>query len=150
MKQKGTKSEHYAYILTMDEKYWSKLRQRANNNFTSHIFVRKNQVAPKQVKQLFFYVTKKKQILGIADFLERITGNNEDLWRKYGNESCFETYDEYNAFLNGRRITTFIRFNNFIEVTNPKPKDGLIKVLGSIDRFGIGRYLDKKTALLLV
>ncbi len=152
MNKKGTPSEceHDAYILSMDEKYWSKLCQRSSTNFTTHIFVRKNHVAPKQVNQLFFYVTKKKQILGTADFLERITGNSEELWKKYGNEGCFETYDEYKAFLNGRRIATFIRFNNFVEVANPKPKDELIEILGSIDRFGIGRYLDRETALLLV
>jgi hypothetical protein len=54
---------------------------------------------PTEAEQLLFYVTRKKQVLGTADFLERLTGNYEDLWEKFGSESCFETFEEYKSFL---------------------------------------------------
>jgi len=120
------------------------------DNLATQVFIRKSQVAPKKVDQLLFYVTRKKQVLGTADFLERLTGNYEDLWEKFGNESCFESFEEYKTFVGGRIMMTFIRFSNFKEVAEPEPKDELVKVLGSLDRFGMGRYLDKETAAKLV
>lgn len=150
MNQRVASSEHYAYILTVDEKYWSRLCQHSRNNIATHVFVRKSRVAPRKVERLLFYVTRKRQVLGVADFLERLTGNYKDLWEKLGSESCFETFDEYSKFVDGRRMTTFIRFNDFKEIIDPKPKDELVKVLGSLDRFGMGRYLEKEVATQLV
>jgi predicted transcriptional regulator len=143
-------SERYAYILTVDEKYWNRLRQRNKATLGTHVFIRKNQVAPKQVQQLLFYVTRKRQVLGAADFVERLTGNYEELWEKLGSESCFESFDEYKKFVDGREMMTFIRFSNFREIVDPEPKEELVKVLGSLHRFGIGKYLDKETAMQLV
>jgi hypothetical protein len=54
-------SERYAFILTVDEKYWSRLCQRNNANIGIHVFIRKNQVAPKQAQLLLFYVTRKSR-----------------------------------------------------------------------------------------
>src|SRR5208337_889659 len=135
---------NYAYILTVDEKYWNRLCQRNNAQIGTHVFIRKNQVAPKEVDQLLFYVTRKKQVLGVADFLERLTGNYEDLWEKFGGESCFESFEEYKSFADGRLMMTFIRFSNFREIANPEPKEKLVKVLGSLSRFGIAKHLDKE------
>ena len=143
-------SERYAYILTVDEKYWNRLRQRNKTTLGTHVFIRKNQVAPKQVQQLLFYVTRKRQVLGAADFVERLTGNYEELWEKLGSESCFESFDEYKKFAGGREMMNFIRFSNFREIVDPEPKEELVKVLGSLHRFGIGKYLDKETAMQLV
>ena len=143
-------SERYAYILTVDEKYWNRLRQRNKTTLGTHVFIRKNQVAPKQVQQLLFYVTRKRQVLGAADFVERLTGNYEELWEKLGSESCFESFDEYKKFAGGREMMTFIRFSNFREIVDPEPKEELVKVLGSLHRFGIGKYLDRETAMQLV
>ena len=143
-------SERYAYILTVDEKYWNRLRQRNSAHSGIHVFIRRNQVAPKQVQLLLFYVTRKKQVLGTADFVERLTGNYEELWEKFGSESCFESFDEYKQFTGGREMMTFIRFSNFNEIANPEPKEELAKVLGSLHRFGVGKYLDRETAMQLV
>ncbi len=143
-------NERYAYILMVDEKYWNRLCQRNNAQIGTHVFIRKNQVAPKEVDQLLFYVTRKKQVLGAADFLERLTGNYEDLWEKFGGESCFESFEEYKSFADGRLMMTFIRFSNFREIDNPKSKEEVSKVLGSLRGFGAGNYLDKETAMQLV
>ena|SRR5271157_1005380 len=143
-------NERYSYILTVDEKYWNRLRQRKQAGSPLHIFVRKNKVGPKQVQQLLFYVTKKKQVLGSADFVGRLTGNYEDLWETLGSESYFESFAEYKSFAHEREIMTFIKFSNFNEITNPKPKEEVAEVLGSMRGFGAGRYLDKETTLQLV
>ena len=142
-------SERYAYILTVDGKYWNRLCQRKASS-TAHVFVRKNKVGPKQVQQLLFYVTRKKQVLGSADFVERLTGNYEDLWEKFGSESCFESFDEYKAFAGGREMMTFIRFKNFNEIANPTTKEEVVKILGSLQGFGAGKYLDRETAMQLM
>ena len=143
-------SERYAYILTVDEKYWNRLCQRNKAAFVTHVFIRKSQVAPKHAEQLLFYVTRRRQILGVADFVERLTGNYEELWAKFGSESCFESFDEYKGFVNGRNMMTFIRFSNFRDISNPAPKEELVKILGSLYRFRLGKYLDKEIAMQLV
>ncbi len=139
-------NEHYAFILIVDEKYWQKLRDRNNANEVIHAFVRKNQVGPIQAQSLLFYVKKPiMQIRGTADFIERATGNNEELWKKYGSESYFENFDEYRAFTQERERMTFIRFKNFREVNNPKPTEIIRNILGSLQGFR-GKYVNEETA----
>jgi predicted transcriptional regulator len=93
-------SERYAYILAVDEKYWNRLCQCNKATLGTHVFIRRSEVAPIQVKELLFYVTgnKKMQVLGSADFVERLTGNYEELWNKFGDESCFDSFEEYKTF----------------------------------------------------
>ena len=142
--------EHYAFVLIVNEKYWNQIRRASNQNFSTHAFVRKNKVGPKQTQKLLFYVTKKKQVLGSADFIERQSGNGEELWKKFGNETCFESFDEYKKFADQRETMTFIRFSNFTELTSPLSKEGIGEVLGSMQGFGAGKYVDKDTATKLV
>ncbi|MGA2385015.1 MAG: hypothetical protein ABSG33_00610 [Candidatus Bathyarchaeia archaeon] len=142
--------ERYAYMLIVDKKYWEAFLAKSKAAPKAQAFVRRNQVGPKQVEKLLFYVTGKKQVLGSADFLERLAGNFEDLWAKYGGESCFESFEEYKKFADDRLKMTFIRFSNLTETANPKPKEEVSKVLGSIRGFGAGRFLDKQTAMQLV
>jgi hypothetical protein len=143
-------NEQYAYILTVDEKYWNRLCQHNQAGFGTHVFVRKSRVAPKKAQQLLFYVTKKSQVLGVADFVERLTGGYEALWQQFGVESCFESFEEYRGFVEGRGLVTFIRFSNLKEIADPVPKAELAKILGSLNSFRLGRYLEKETALQLV
>jgi predicted transcriptional regulator len=111
------KRERYAFILVADKKYWNKLRERNKVSGGTHAFVRKNQVAPKTAQKLLFYVKKPvMQVQGIADFMERLTGDSGELWGKYGSESCFETFEEYCAFAEGRQRMTFVRFKNLVEI----------------------------------
>jgi predicted transcriptional regulator len=140
------KNEHYAFILIADEKYWNRLHERNRTNREVHAFVRKNQVGPCAAQRLLFYVKKPiMQVRGIADFIERLTGNCEELWRKYGAESCFESFDEYVAFAQGREKMTFVRFKNFVELENPTPTEIIRGVLGSLQGFR-GKYVNEETA----
>lgn len=142
----------FAYVLPVDEKYWTCLLQRDKAGLTTHVFARKNAVTLLQVNQLLFYVTapEKRQILGVADFVDCITGDSLDLWRKFGGDSCFENLTEYKAFIETKEVMTFIRFKNFREIPNPKTKEETVEVLGMLHRFSIGQYLDRESALRLI
>jgi predicted transcriptional regulator len=140
------KRERYTFILIADEKYWNKLRERNKTQLEIHAFVRKNQVAPKNAEKLLFYVKKPvMQVRGTADFIERLTGDSEELWRNYGAESCFESFEEYCEFAQGRMMMTFVRFNNFKELENPKPTEAIRNILGSLQGFR-GKYVNFETA----
>jgi len=130
------KRERYAFILNADEKYWNRLRERNKANRGIHAFVRKNQVGPKNAQRLLFYV--KKPVM-------QIRGDREELWRKYGAESCFESFKEYCTFAQGREMMTLVRFKNFTELENPKPTEVIRSILGSLQGFR-GKYVNLKTA----
>jgi predicted transcriptional regulator len=139
-------SERYAFILIADEKYWNRLCERNRADREVHAFVRKNQVGPREAQALLFYVKKPiMQIRGTADFIERLTGDREELWRKYGVESCFESFNEYIGFAQGREKMTIVRFKNFAELENPKPTEVIRRVLGSLQGFR-GKYVSLETA----
>lgn len=140
-------NNRYAFILISDEKYWNKLCERNRANEGIHAFVRKNQVGPRETQKLLFYVKRPiMQILGVADFLERVTGDREELWRKYGAESCFESSDEYSAFAQGREKMTFVRFKNFRELENALSKEVFSSVLGFSKMPRGGKYVSLENA----
>jgi predicted transcriptional regulator len=139
------KNSRYAFILIADEKYWNRLCERNSADREVHVFVRKNQVGPCKAQKLLFYVKKPvMQVRGVADFIERLTGNSKALWEKYGAESCFESYSEYAAFAEGREKMTFVRFKNFAEIENPKPTQVMSSILGSLQGFR-GKYVNLET-----
>jgi predicted transcriptional regulator len=140
------KNERYAFILISDEKYWNRLRERNRADRKVHVFIRKNKVGPRETQRLLFYVKRPiMQVRGAADFIERLTGDREELWRKYGAESCFESLDEYCTFAQGREKMTFVRFKNFTELENPKPTEVIRSILRSLQGFR-GKYVNLETA----
>jgi predicted transcriptional regulator len=144
------KNERYAFVLIADEKYWKRLCERNSADREVHVFVRKNQVGPCKAQKLLFYVKKPvMQVRGVADFIERLTGNSKALWEKYGAESCFESYGEYAAFAEGREKMTFVRFKNFTELEEPKPTEIARMIIGSL-RWFRPKYLSFEAAQQLV
>jgi len=144
------KTERYAFILIADKRYWSKLCERNKASSGIHVFVRKSKVAPKNAQKLLFYVKKPvMQVLGIADFIERLTGDSGELWRKHGAESCFETFEEYCTFAQGRTMMTFVRFKNFVELKNPKTTEATRSILSSLQGFR-GKYVNLATTKQLI
>jgi predicted transcriptional regulator len=128
----------------------NKLCERNKAQKGIHAFVRKSQVAPKNALKLLFYVKKPvMQVRGVADFIERITRDSGELWRKYGAESCFESFEEYNAFAKGRTMMTFVRFKNFTELENPKTTEAIRSILCSLQGFR-GKYVSLATVKQLI
>jgi hypothetical protein len=144
------KRERYAFILIVDEKYWNMLCERNRASSGTYSFVRKSKVAPKSAQKLLFYVKKPvMQVKGVADFVERVTGDRGELWREYGGESCFETFEVYCAFTQGRTVMTFVRFNSFVEIETPKTTAETRSILGSLQGFR-GKYVNLKTTKQLL
>ncbi|MBS7647124.1 MAG: hypothetical protein QXD34_00225 [Candidatus Bathyarchaeia archaeon] len=137
--------EHYGFILISDANWWEKLCQRTKSNQSFHTFVRRSLVGPVYTEKLLFYVKRPfMQIRGIADFVERAAGNADELWKKYGGETCLGSFEDYIQFLKGRKNATFIRFTNFQELKVPISTEAMKKVL-SISRIPRGgKYISHK------
>jgi predicted transcriptional regulator len=109
------------------------------------VFVRRGLVGPKNAKLLLFYITHPhKEIRGVGEFIERITGDSEDLWEAYGRESLLRSYEEYMSFLQGRRKATFIKFKNLRELPTPRSSNVISQVVGMRSMPRMGTYITKE------
>jgi predicted transcriptional regulator len=103
-------SKRYAYILINAEKWWNRRLSQNRAGKRIHAFVRRGIVGPKAVQYVLFYVKHPlREIRGTGEFIERITGDIDELWNDYSHETVFKSYEEYLQFLQGRTKTTFIR-----------------------------------------
>ena len=110
-----------------------------------HAFVRRGLVGPKNVELLLFYVTHPhKEIRGVGEFIERITGDSKDLWKTYGHETLLKSYEEYMDFMQGRRKATFIRFKNLRELPTPVRAKVLFEIIGIKRMPRMGTYITKE------
>jgi predicted transcriptional regulator len=141
-------SERHAYVLLEAEKWWNKRRDQRKASKTEQAFVRQGKVGPLSAELLFFYVKHPvREIRGKAEFVERVAGNADELWNKYGVETVFESYEEYRKFLDGREKTTFIRFKNLQELTQPVSAKSFLEKTGGSTMFPrSGRYIGKELA----
>jgi len=143
--------KRYAFIVLNLEKFWKRLCSQNRAGKQAHAFIRRGVVGPKNAKLLFFYVTHPhKDIRGFADFIERVTGDAENLWKSLGHESLLNSYNEYKDFLQGRKKATFIRFRNLNEFPNPVTTKVLSKVVGIERMPQMGLYLTERMANQLI
>ena len=152
MRKSLKKNERYAFILVSDEKNWHTLCEHCGGQKGVFAFVRKSMVAPVETQKLLFYVKKPvMQIRGVADFFERQTGERVELWRRMGKESCFQNFDEYLDFIEGREKATFVRFKNLRILDNPISAEVFTSVTGLSSVFRGGRYLTlEQFSMLLI
>jgi len=137
--------EHYAYILVEHEKWWNSRRDQSQKGMNTQVFVRKGRVGPKDAEKLLFYVKLPVgEIRGHADFLERISGNADDLWNIHGSETVFESRGRYDNFVEGRAKVTFIRFKNLEELVKPIGWKDLSAALGIKKMPNGGKYLGRE------
>ncbi len=116
-----------------------------------HVFVRRGLVGPKNAELLLFYVTHPhKEIRGVGEFIERITGDAKDLWKTYGHESLLRSYKEYMDFMQGRRKATFIRFKNLRELPTPVRAKVISQVTGIRRMSRMGKYISKEMVHQLI
>jgi len=143
--------ERYAFIILNIEKFWNRLCNQNRAGKTVHVFVRRGLVGPKNAKLLLFYVTHPhKEIRGVGEFIERITGDTKDLWKTYGHESLLRSYEEYMDFMQGRRKATFIRFKNLRELSTPIRANVISQVTGIRRIPRMGKYITKEMAHQLI
>lgn len=142
-----SKDERYGFVLISNVKWWEKICERARGGHSVHAFVRRNLVGPLYAEKLLFYVKKPfMQIRGLADFVERAAGDAEELWGKYGGETCLDSFESYLKLLGGREKATFIRFKNFHELEPPISAETLKKVL-SLPKIPRGGWYLSREAL---
>ena len=139
-------SKQYAYILINAEKWWNRRLSQNSAGKTIHAFVRRGIVGPKTAQYVLFYVKHPlREIRGIGEFIERITGDIDELWNNYGHETVFKSYQEYLEFLQGRAKTTFIRLKNVRKLFAPIPLKTVSGILNVNRMPRGGRYLNKET-----
>lgn len=120
--------EHYGFILISDVKWWEKSAKE--QKATTVFMLAAKSCGALYAEKLLFYVKRPfMQIRGVADFLKRVAGDAKELWEKYGDKTCLESFEEYVKFLGGKEKATFIRFTNFQELETPVSMDLLKKVL---------------------
>jgi len=143
--------QRYAYILPITEKWWSRFCNRNREGKTLHAYVRRGKVGPKNVELLLFYVTYPlKEVRGFGEFVDRITGDPDDLWKIHGQETCLNSYDEYMSFLRGRLNATFILFKSLRELLTPIPIDTFTKITGIYRMPQIGKYINREETYKLL
>jgi len=143
--------ERYAFILLSIEKFWNRLCNRNRAGKTVHVFVRRGLVGPKNAELLLFYVIHPhKEIRGVGEFIERITGDAKDLWKTYGHESLLRSYKEYMDFMQGRRKATFIRFKNLRQLPTPVRAKVISQVTGMRRMPRMGKYITKEMVHQLI
>ena len=137
--------KRHAFIVVNYKKFWNRLCSQKREGKQTHAFVRRGVVGPKNAKLLFFYVTHPhKDIRGFADFVERITGDAENLWKSLGHESLLSSYEEYNDFLRGRKKATFIRFRNLKEFPKTVTTKTMTQIIGRERMPQMGLYLTER------
>lgn len=133
-------NKHYGFLLILDEKWWNRL---CASGAQVQAFIRRGLVGPVATDKLLFYVKHPvKQVMGIADFVERVAGEPRELWDKYGAETCLKSFNEYVAFLGGRGHVTFIRFSNLHEFKTPVPLEVVKRILGFSTLPRGGKYIN--------
>lgn len=143
--------ERYAYVLVENEKWWNRRCARNKTKNLVHSFVRRGKVGPKQAYRLLFYIKLPvKQIKGIGEFMERVIGSKDELWRLYGAETVFENRDEYDKFVSGRDSVTLIRFRKMEELDKPVDFKTLNAAAGIKKMPNGGMYISRETLSQMV
>jgi predicted transcriptional regulator len=139
-------SEHYAFILINAQKWWNRRISQNRAGKEIHAFVRRGIVGPKAAQYVLFYVKHPlREIRGRGEFIERVTGNVDELWKDYSHETVFKSHEEYFEFLQGRTKTTFIRLKDVRELSTSIPLKTVSGILGVNVMPRGGRYLNKET-----
>lgn len=143
--------ERFAYLPLEEGKWWSRRCGQNKARKIFQAFARQGRVCFLSAELLFFYEKHPtREVRGKAEFVERVTGDFEELWSKYGAEPVFESYKEY-KFLAGREKTTSILFENLQEFTQPMPGKCFLEKIGDGSTLPRnGKYLSKELASMLV
>lgn len=139
------------FILPIAVKWWKQFCDRNKEGKTLHVYVRRGNVGPKDTKLILFYVTYPfKEIQGFGEFVDRISGDPDELWKNHSSESCLRSYAEFKNLMGERRKATFILFKNLHELSKPVPFETLSKKLGIRRMSRMGKYITREEALGLI
>jgi predicted transcriptional regulator len=113
--------------------------------------VQKGLAPPRDTSLILFYVAKPVgEIAGYAEFVERKTGDSEELWKEYGRESVLNSREQFKQFIGDRPKASFIRFKNLHEAATPIPLKNILMLLAVKRLSRKGFYMNRKTAETLL
>jgi hypothetical protein len=144
-------SDRFGYVLTIEERYWNRFNRLNKAGKTTHAYVSSGDFLADDVKLIFFYsVQPFKEILGFADFIQRLVGPPKELWDSYGSETCLNSYEEYVGLTWGKQKVTFIRFRNLSDTSKAVSFEQISGIL-QIERMPqVGMYAGKSQAEKLI
>jgi predicted transcriptional regulator len=144
-------SGKHAYVMMIHDKWWQGFCRRQNEGKQTHSYVQRGAGAPKETKLILFYVAKPESaIKGYAEFIERKTGNPEEIWKTHGKESVLKSKEKFIAFIGVAPKASFIRFRNLRVAAEPMPLKDVLSHLGLKRLSRKGFYMDKETADKLI
>jgi len=135
----------WGYVLPIEERYWTRFSKRNRAGKKVHAYVLAGNLLSARVKLVFFYsIHPIKEVLGYADFLERISGDSRELWKSNGHEACLNSFDEYSDLTRRKDRVTFFRFTNLQETSKIVSFDQVSGILATTRMSQTGMYLTKE------
>ncbi|MFZ1038576.1 MAG: hypothetical protein WAN53_01675 [Candidatus Bathyarchaeia archaeon] len=143
--------EKYAFVMMIQNKWWQEFHRRNLQGKKIRSYVQKGLAPPKDTSLILFYLAKPVgEIAGHAEFVERKTGDSEELWKKYGRESVLDSREQFKQFIEDRPKASFVRFRNLHEAATPIPLKNVLMLLGVKRLSRKGFYVNRKTAETLL
>jgi predicted transcriptional regulator len=140
-------SEKYAFVIMVQEKWWSEFQRHNQQGRKIHSYVQRGIAPPKSAQLILFYVTKPVgEIAGYAGFIERKVGDTERLWQEHGSESVLSSKEKYDEFLKDTQKTSFVRMANLHVAGKPIPLNNVLMSLGVKRLSRKGFYVNKEKA----
>jgi predicted transcriptional regulator len=137
--------------MMIHDKWWQGFCHRQDEGKQTHSYVQRGAGAPKETNLILFYVAKPESaIKGYAEFIERKTGDAEEIWKTHGKESVLKSKDKFKAFIGDSEKVSFIRFKELRTASEPLPLKNVLLFLGLKRLSRKGFYVDKGTADRLI
>jgi len=144
-------SERYAFVMMVREKWWVEFCRRSQEAKKVHSFVIRGAAPPKSASLVLFYVTKPvRAIAGYAQFVDRVLGNPQELWSRFGDESVLGSKARYEEFVGDASEVSFVRFKNLNVSVNPVSLSRLFILLGVKRLSRKGFYVNKELCDTLI
>ena len=102
-------SGKYAFVIMIQEKWWQEFLRKNNRGIQTQSYIRLGAAPPKEASVLLFYVTKPVgEMAGYAEFIERILGEPEEMWKQHGRESVLSLKEHYDEFVRDSHHISFM------------------------------------------
>ena len=142
-------SAKYGFVMMIQPKWWNEFSLRPDRKTYSYVL--KGGGPPKEASVILFYVTKPVgELSGYAEFIERKTGDPENLWKEHGHESVLDSKKKFGEYIGEKKKATFIRLKNLRTARKPIPLSNILLFFGVRRLARIGFYIDKETTKELI
>jgi len=144
-------NERYAFVMMVREKWWVEFLRRSHEGKKVHSFVVRGAAPPRGALLILFYVTRPvRAIAGYAHFIERVVGNSQELWSRFGGESVLGSEARYEEFVGNASQVSFVRFKDLNVAVNSVSLSRLLILLGAKRLSRKGFYVNKELSDTLI